>query len=43
MDSPMGANVLDLFHRTRDWHKLEEDECEDMCSSFKIVSEYKET
>jgi metallo-beta-lactamase family protein len=43
MDSPMGANVLDLFHRTRDWHKLEKDECDDMCSSFTIVSEYRET
>lgn len=43
MDSPMGTNVLDLFHRTRDWHKLEKDECDDMCSSFTIVSEYKET
>ena len=22
MDSPMGANVLHLFHASRDWHKL---------------------
>ncbi len=43
MDSPMGASVLGLFHRTRDWHKLEKDECEEMCSNFKIVSSYEET
>ncbi|MAX71753.1 MAG: MBL fold metallo-hydrolase [Flavobacteriaceae bacterium] len=43
MDSPMGANVLELFHRTRDWHKLEEYECEEMCSHFTVVSSYRET
>lgn len=43
MDSPMGASVLSLFIRTRDWHRLENDECKEMCSNFKIVSSYKET
>ncbi|ARV12302.1 MBL fold metallo-hydrolase [Gilvibacter sp. SZ-19] len=43
MDSPMGANVLELFHRTRDWHKLEDFECDEMCSHFTIVSSYRET
>ena len=43
MDSPMGANVLDLFHRTRDWHRLEDDECDKMCSHFTVVSSYHET
>jgi len=43
MDSPMGANVLELFHRTRDWHKLEEKECDEMCSYFNVVSSYSET
>ncbi|MDE3741101.1 MBL fold metallo-hydrolase RNA specificity domain-containing protein [Maribacter polysaccharolyticus] len=43
MDSPMGANVLELFHRTRDWHRLEEDECDEMCSHFTVVSSYRET
>ena len=43
MDSPMGANVLELFHRTRDWHKLEEHECDEMCSFFTVVSSYRET
>ena len=39
----MGANVLELFHRTRDWHKLEEHECDEMCSYFTVVSSYRET
>lgn len=43
MDSPMGANVLDLFHRTRDWHRLEDHECDEMCSHFTVVSSYRET
>ncbi|PIB38625.1 MBL fold metallo-hydrolase RNA specificity domain-containing protein [Maribacter sp. 4G9] len=43
MDSPMGANVLELFHRTRDWHRLEDDECDEMCSHFTVVSGYHET
>lgn len=43
MDSPMGANVLELFHRTRDWHRLEDDECDEMCSYFTVVSSYRET
>jgi metallo-beta-lactamase family protein len=43
MDSPMGANVLELFHRTRDWHRLEDAECDEMCSHFTVVSSYRET
>ena len=43
MDSPMGANVLELFHWTRDWHRLTPQECDDMCSHFDIVSSYHET
>lgn len=43
MDSPMGANVLELFHRTRDWHRLEDNECDEMCSHFTLVSSYRET
>ena len=43
MDSSMGANVLELFHRTRDWHRLEDDECDKMCSHFTVVSSYRET
>ena len=43
MDSPMGANVLELFHRTRDWHRLEAHDCDEMCSHFTVVSSYRET
>lgn len=43
MDSPMGANVLELFHRTRDWHRLEDAECDEICSHFTVVSSYRET
>lgn len=43
MDSPMGANILELFHRTRDWHRLEKNECDEMCSYFTVVSSYSET
>lgn len=43
MDSPMGTDVLELFHRTRDWHKLEDHECDEMCSHFNVVSSYRET
>ena len=43
MDSPMGNNVLELFHQTRDWHKLDRSECDEMCSHFTVVSDYYET
>lgn len=39
----MGASVLELFHRTRDWHRLEDNECDEMCSHFTVVSSYRET
>ncbi|HNP94370.1 MAG TPA: MBL fold metallo-hydrolase, partial [Cyclobacteriaceae bacterium] len=43
MDSPMGANVLHLFHRTRDWHKLKPAECDMMCANFQVVSSFRDT
>tara|TARA_R110002096_G_scaffold77013_4_gene181698 strand:+ start:1019 stop:2389 length:1371 start_codon:yes stop_codon:yes gene_type:complete len=43
MDSPMGANVLHLFHASRDWHKLKPEECDEMCSHFQVVSNYRKT
>lgn len=43
MDSPMGANVLDLFHHSRKWHKLGPDECDEMCSHFTIVKHFRVT
>lgn len=43
MDSPMGANVLELFHHSRQWHKLKPDECTEMCSQFTIIKHFRET
>lgn len=43
MDSPMGADVLQLFQRTRDWHKLDDDECYEMCKHFTVISSFRET
>lgn len=43
MDSPMGNNVLDVFHQYRDWHKLPIEDCTKMCNTFQIVESYKET
>jgi len=43
MDSPMAANVLDVFHAHETWHKLTSEEATRMCNSFHIVRDYKET
>lgn len=43
MDSPMGANVLQVFKNNNDWHKLSTEQCEAMCDAFRIVSSYRET
>ena len=43
MDSPMGADVLELFQRTRDWHRLDDEACYEMCSYFTVVSSFRET
>lgn len=43
IDSPMGVNVLDVFHHTRAWHKLKEEECTRICAYFRRTAHYKET
>lgn len=43
MDSPMGANVLDVFRNNPQWHKLSFQECEEMCREFDIIRDYKDT
>lgn len=43
LDSPMGADVLALFHRNRDWHRLDDDTCYEMCAHFRVVSSFSET
>lgn len=43
MDSPMGANVLQVFQKYKQWHKLSMEDCADMCNAFRIVKDFKET
>lgn len=43
MDSPMGADVLELFHRSMDWHRLNQQQCYELCSAFTVVSSFRET
>lgn len=43
MDSPMGRNVLDIFHHNTSWHKLPADQCTEMCSDIKRVKTMQET
>lgn len=43
LDSPMGANVLNLFRTHHKWHKLSPDEYEQMCKRVRIVQSFKET
>lgn len=43
IDSPMGNNVLDVFHNFPDWHKLEPDEYQGMIHHMNIISSYRET
>ena len=43
MDSPMGANVVEVFHKSLNWHKLSKDDCTSMCEIFEIVKSFRET
>ena len=43
MDSPMGRNVLEVFHKNTSWHKLSMDECSEMCNEIKRVKTMDET
>lgn len=43
VDSPMGNNVLDVFKRFPDWHKLSDKEYNAMCNHINIIESYKET
>lgn len=43
VDSPMGNNVLSVFERFYNWHKLSMNEFHAMCNHAKIVTSYKET
>ena len=43
VDSPMGNNVLEVFKRYPQWHKLPMDEYKAMCSHMNIIESYGET
>lgn len=43
MDSPMGADVLQVFLRNMAWHKLSYNDCLEMCKLFHIVESFEET
>lgn len=43
IDSPMGNNVLSVFERFPDWHKLSMKEYHAMCNHFNIISSYGDT
>ncbi|MEZ5040198.1 MAG: MBL fold metallo-hydrolase [Saprospiraceae bacterium] len=43
MDSPMGTNVLQVFHRSANWHKLSKEDCDKMCNYIHTVTSFKET
>lgn len=43
MDSPMGRNVLEIFHRHSEWHRLSKEECTEMCRDIIRVKTMEET
>lgn len=43
MDSPMGANVLEVFENNLSWHKLPLDDCREMCKDIKLIRTIAET
>jgi metallo-beta-lactamase family protein len=43
MDSPMGNNVLDIFHHNTAWHKLPVNDCNEMCKDIRKVETIEET
>ncbi|NBU81105.1 MAG: MBL fold metallo-hydrolase [Flavobacteriaceae bacterium] len=43
IDTPMGISVLDVFTNNKNWHKLSQEECTQMCKIFTMNSDYQET
>jgi len=43
IDTPLGISVLDIFMNNKNWHKLSESDCIEMCKMFTLNSDYKET
>lgn len=43
MDSPMGTNVLEVFSNHKSWHKLSDEDAEEMMRTIHLVRSVKET
>lgn len=43
MDSPMGRDVLNIFHHYTSWHKLPAEQCTEMCHDIKLIKTMQET
>ncbi len=43
MDSPMGANVFDVFLHYPSWHRLSMQDCHDMSKDIKLIRSVQET
>lgn len=43
IDTPMGEDVLNVFKSFPEWHKLNLNECTEMCKMFKVTKDIKET
>ncbi len=43
VDSPMGVNVLQLFSRFPDWHRIPPDEFRKLGSSMELITHYRDT
>ena len=43
MDSPMGKNVLEIFHHNKEWHKLSVEDCNEMCRDIILVQSIQDT
>jgi metallo-beta-lactamase family protein len=43
IDTPMGIKVLDVFNDNPKWHKLNPNQCEEMCSMFSMISDFEDT
>ncbi len=43
LDSPMGKDVLEVFHAFTNWHKLSPEDCTRMCNRIHRTSSFSET
>ena len=43
IDTPMGISVLEVFTENKNWHKLSESDCIEMCQMFTMNTDYQET